>query len=77
MVMCRRPLIIILWLLFFLLFIFMSHCHCSRTIDVYKLKSKSQHQGHFFGFLPKGMPIPYSTPSRKHNGIGLISVRSP
>ncbi|KAE9601318.1 hypothetical protein Lalb_Chr13g0296521 [Lupinus albus] len=76
MVMCRRPLMIILLLLFFL-FIFMSHCHGSRTTNLYKFKSKSQHYGHFFGFLPKGMPIPYSTPSRKHNDIGLISVKSP
>ncbi|CAN1234950.1 Protein IDA-LIKE 4 [Linum perenne] len=27
----------------------------------------------FMGFLPKGMPIPPSAPSRKHNGIGLQS----
>ncbi|KAK7247553.1 hypothetical protein RIF29_42438 [Crotalaria pallida] len=70
MVMCKRPLLIVLWLLLFL-FIFMSHCQGSRTTNVFKFKPKSQHHGHFFGFLPKRLPIPYSTPSRKHNDIGL------
>ncbi|KHN29158.1 Protein IDA-LIKE 4 [Glycine soja] len=47
------------------------------TTTVFKFKPKSQHHGHFSGFLPKRMPIPYSTPSRKHNDIGLRSWRSP
>ncbi|KAE9602787.1 hypothetical protein Lalb_Chr12g0203271 [Lupinus albus] len=71
--MCRRTLTIIL----LFLSIFMNHCHGSRTTNVFKLKPKSQHHGHFSGFLPKRMPIPYSNPSRKHNDIGLKSWRSP
>lgn len=76
MVLFRRTLLLVLWLLLFV-FIF-GHCHGSRNSNVFKLKHKSQHHGHFFGFLPKRMPIPYSTPSRKHNDIGLKSTwRSP
>uniref|UniRef100_A0A7N0TS22 Uncharacterized protein n=1 Tax=Kalanchoe fedtschenkoi TaxID=63787 RepID=A0A7N0TS22_KALFE len=29
----------------------------------------------FMGFLPRGIPIPNSAPSRKHNSIGLQSWR--
>ncbi|KAE9610241.1 hypothetical protein Lalb_Chr07g0184521 [Lupinus albus] len=76
MVMCRRSLIIILCLLLFI-FIFISHCHGSRTTTAFKFNPKSQHHGHFSGFMPKRTHMPYSTPSRKHNDIGLRSMRSP
>ncbi|CAM8902121.1 unnamed protein product [Rhodiola kirilowii] len=29
----------------------------------------------FMGFLPRGIPIPNSAPSRKHNSIGVSSWR--
>ncbi|KAG5000236.1 hypothetical protein JHK87_021308 [Glycine soja] len=77
MVFHRRPLILVMMWLFLFLFL-LGHCHGSRaTTTVFKFKPKSQHHGHFSGFLPKRMPIPYSTPSRKHNDIGLRSWRSP
>ncbi|GMN32932.1 hypothetical protein TIFTF001_003878 [Ficus carica] len=47
--------------------------------QVFNTKPKSSdhdHQvvsGHFLDFLPKGIPIPSSGPSRKHNDIGLQS----
>ncbi|ESW31814.1 hypothetical protein PHAVU_002G270200 [Phaseolus vulgaris] len=75
MVLHRRPLILVICLFLFLFVL--GHCHASRATNVYKLRPKSQHHGHFSGFLPKRMPIPYSTPSRKHNDIGLRSWRSP
>ncbi|KAK7318470.1 hypothetical protein RJT34_03172 [Clitoria ternatea] len=74
-VLCKRPLILVLWLLLFLFIL--GQCHGSSATTVFKFKPKSQHHGHFFGFLPKRMPIPYSTPSRKHNDIGLRSWKSP
>ncbi|KAG7034431.1 Protein IDA-LIKE 2, partial [Cucurbita argyrosperma subsp. argyrosperma] len=44
----------------------------------FKLKPKKPHSyGHFFGFLPRRIPIPASGPSRKHNDIGLRSWRAP
>ena len=48
----------------------------STKVSYSSSKVFSNH-GHFSGFLPKRMPIPYSTPSRKHNDIGLRSWRSP
>uniref|UniRef100_A0A7N0V0U2 Uncharacterized protein n=1 Tax=Kalanchoe fedtschenkoi TaxID=63787 RepID=A0A7N0V0U2_KALFE len=32
--------------------------------------------GHFMGFLPRGIPISASAPSRKHNDLGLQSWKS-
>lgn len=73
---CRRPLILLVWLLA-ILFLF-GHCEGSRTTQqVFKIKPKSQFSGHFLGFLPRRIPIPASGPSRKHNDIGLQSWRSP
>jgi hypothetical protein len=75
MVLYRRPKLLVIWLL--LILFILGHCHGSRTTNVFKVKPKSHHQGNFFGSLPKRMHIPYSTPSRKHNDIGLKSWRSP
>ncbi|KAJ7945272.1 Protein IDA-LIKE 2 [Quillaja saponaria] len=73
---CRRPLVLLLWLLLFIC-ITVDHCHGSRTTNVFEVNPKPQYIGHFFGFLPRRMPIPYSGPSRKHNDIGLKNWRSP
>ncbi|CAK8578956.1 unnamed protein product [Lathyrus sativus] len=76
MFLCRRPQLLATWLL--LILFILAHSHASRTTtNVFKVNPKSQHQGNFFGSLPKRMHIPYSTPSRKHNDIGLRSWRSP
>ncbi|KAI9108677.1 hypothetical protein K1719_020324 [Acacia pycnantha] len=74
----RKPVILVLWVVLFIIIVFISgYSHASRTTNVFKLKPKSHNTGHFFGFLPRRMPIPYSSPSRKHNDIGLKSWRSP
>ncbi|KAG4389750.1 hypothetical protein JHK82_015342 [Glycine max] len=71
----RRHKTLLLLLILFLCIL--GHGHGSRTTNVFKLKPKSQHTGHFFGFLPKRIHIPFSSPSKKHNDIGLQSLRSP
>ncbi|KAK7353622.1 hypothetical protein VNO80_19073 [Phaseolus coccineus] len=71
----RRHQFLLLLLILFLCTL--GHCHGSRATSVFKFKPKSQQRGHFLGFLPKRMPIPYSSPSKKHNDIGLQSWRSP
>lgn len=75
---CRRPPILLLWLLLLVVFI-IGDCHGSRSSRIHDttFKPKPQNSGHFLGFLPKRMPIPASGPSRKHNDIGLQSWRSP
>lgn len=54
----------------------------TRNSNVFKVKRQPissnnninpQNPNHFLNFLPKGLPFPYSGPSRKHNGIGLES----
>ncbi|KAG2716336.1 hypothetical protein I3843_03G123400 [Carya illinoinensis] len=72
---CRKPLLRFFFL-FLLIILILGHCHGSRTTNVFK-KPKSQHSGHFLGFLPRRIPIPASGPSRKHNDIGLQSWGSP
>ncbi|KAL1533485.1 hypothetical protein AAHA92_33364 [Salvia divinorum] len=32
---------------------------------------RSSPESTFYGFLPKGVPIPPSAPSKRHNSIGL------
>ncbi|KAH1255421.1 Protein IDA-LIKE 4 [Glycine max] len=64
----RRKTLMLLLVLFLCI---LGHGHGSRTTNVFKLKPKSQHTGHFFGFLPKRIHIPFSSPSKKHNDIGL------
>nr|AFK45340.1 unknown [Medicago truncatula] len=76
MVLHSRKLQTSLLLLLLFLCIF-GHCDGSRATNVFKVKPKYEHKGHFFGFLPGRIPIPYSSPSRKHNDIGLQSLRSP
>ncbi|RDX57784.1 Protein IDA-LIKE 4, partial [Mucuna pruriens] len=65
----RRHQVLFLWLILFLCIL--EHGHGSRATNVFKFKAKSQHTGHFFGFLPRRIPIPYSSPSKKHNDLGL------
>ncbi|XP_012571927.1 protein IDA-LIKE 2-like [Cicer arietinum] len=77
MVQCIKKLQISLLLLFILLLCIFGYCHGSRTNNVFKAKPKYQHTGHFFGFLPRRIPIPFSSPSRKHNDIGLQRWKSP
>lgn len=76
---CRRVPLMILLLWFIFIFITISHCHGSRSTNVFNLTPNSPHQqtGHFLGFLPRHFPIPSSGPSRKHNDIGLQNWRSP
>lgn len=76
MVLLRRKLKSLLLSLILFLCIF-GHCHGSRTTNVFKVKPKYENKGHFFGYLPRRIPIPFSSPSRKHNDIGLQSWRSP
>ncbi|CAL0319688.1 unnamed protein product [Lupinus luteus] len=74
---CRRPKPTLLFCLILLFFCLLGHCHGSRTTSAFKFKPKSEHnKGHFLGFLPRRIHIPYSSPSRKHNDIGL-TWRSP
>ncbi|OAY33130.1 hypothetical protein MANES_13G071600v8 [Manihot esculenta] len=78
MVQCRRPSLILLLWIFFLFIFFIGYCHASRAANVFDPKAKSQQlKGHFLNFLPRHLPIPSSGPSRRHNGIGLQSWRSP
>ncbi|KAF8011932.1 hypothetical protein BT93_I0149 [Corymbia citriodora subsp. variegata] len=69
-----------LWLFLLMSLLFLWHCHgSSRSTNVFKVNGdhpKSQSIGHFSGYLPRGLPIPASGPSRKHNDIGLQSSRS-
>ncbi|KAK8566139.1 hypothetical protein V6N13_021207 [Hibiscus sabdariffa] len=77
MAQCRRRLALLVWfLLIFTPIVWHSH-GSSLTTNPFKVKPKSQHNGHFLGFLPRRFPIPASAPSRKHNGLGLQNWRSP
>ncbi|KAL6276815.1 hypothetical protein ACE6H2_020416 [Prunus campanulata] len=73
----RRPVILLVCLFLTFIFTNLGNCHASRTAQVFKLRPKYQHSGHYLGFLPRRIPIPASGPSRKHNDIGLRSWRSP
>ncbi|CAL0305288.1 unnamed protein product [Lupinus luteus] len=68
----RIPPLTLMLCLILLFLCLMGHCYGSTTTTILKFKPKSQHHtGHFFGFLPRRIPIPYSSPSRKHNDVGL------
>ncbi|KAI5597416.1 hypothetical protein POPTR_002G070401v4 [Populus trichocarpa] len=70
----RSHLVLVLWLL--LLAPFVSHTCGSRQTKIFKMiepSSQNSSPGTFSGFFPKGMPIPPSGPSKKHNDIGLRS----
>ncbi|OWM91427.1 hypothetical protein CDL15_Pgr017345 [Punica granatum] len=85
----RRPpqLLHIFLLLLHLLLLLLGHpCEGSRPSpaakNVFEIRPRhhgghSSNIGHFYGFLPRGIPIPASGPSRKHNAIGLQSLASP
>ncbi|KAI3418317.1 uncharacterized protein J3R85_013793 [Psidium guajava] len=70
-----------LWLFLLVSLLCLWHCHgSSRSTNLFKVSgghpTKSQSIGHFSGYLPRGLPVPASGPSRKHNDIGLQSSRS-
>lgn len=63
-------------ILFLIMIIFSCDANGARHTQFLKVKPRTTttHQsGHnnFFGFLPKGVPIPPSGPSQRHNAIGL------
>ncbi|KAF7812953.1 Protein IDA-LIKE 2 [Senna tora] len=70
----RRDVYAFLIMLLFLVLCLVGQSYGSsrhNTHQVLKVKPKSDNHHHnFFGFLPKGTPIPPSGPSRKHNSIG-------
>ncbi|KAI4374204.1 hypothetical protein MLD38_012221 [Melastoma candidum] len=63
------------------IFFLVGHCEGSSrsmtattTTKTNRFKPRQPEEiGHFLGYLPRGIPIPYSGPSRKHNDIGLQS----
>ncbi|KAK9670572.1 hypothetical protein RND81_13G210300 [Saponaria officinalis] len=72
---------IILWVYFVVLSTFkfeqcegLRHTNVFRTFNARPVYSNT---GHFMGFFPKRIPVPFSAPSRKHNDLGLQSWRSP
>lgn len=71
--------LVVLWLLLVTLIFLGGHtCCCTRRSQVLKSKTPkgtSPTPRSFFGFLPKGFPIPPSGPSRQHNAFG--SEQSP
>lgn len=69
--MAKKPLIIPIFLCF--LFIFLTdHTSDARYSQFLHSKPKTRNSPNMlFGYLPKGMPIPPSGPSKRHNDIGL------
>ncbi|KAL2232250.1 UNVERIFIED_CONTAM: Protein IDA-LIKE 2 [Sesamum indicum] len=68
----NRPQILPILILF--LFIFAcDHANGARHTQFLKVKPQTHKSpaSDFFGFLPKGVPIPPSGPSNRHNGIGV------
>ncbi|KAK9110441.1 hypothetical protein Sjap_018501 [Stephania japonica] len=83
---CRSDgvVLVLLWLaLFLILFINLSSVQASsRNTQVFhNIGNKRSHNGddafNFRGSLPKGVLVPPSAPSKKHNDIGLQSFQSP
>ncbi|KAJ6730603.1 PROTEIN IDA-LIKE 5 [Salix viminalis] len=71
----RGHLVLVLCLL--LLAPFVSTTYGSRKTKSFKMiepNSQNSSRSTFTGFFPKGMPIPPSAPSKKHNDIGLQST---
>ncbi|CAN7047809.1 unnamed protein product [Brassica oleracea var. botrytis] len=73
-------------LLLFFCFFFILHCDASRALSpssVFYIIPNDDHnkntmrRDHFFGILPRHLPVPASGPSRKHNSIGLQALLSP
>ncbi|EHA8590241.1 Protein IDA-LIKE 2 [Cocos nucifera] len=72
----RRGSTLLVWLL--LLLLLASCCQGSRSMQVFKKRPmESRNSGYYFGFLPRGVPIPPSGPSKQHNSIGFESHGSP
>ncbi|KAK8631813.1 hypothetical protein V6N13_028591 [Hibiscus sabdariffa] len=87
MVQSRRQQLILLVCQLLTLHLIVSGGHASTlttaTATVFKVKPKSVYTatGHFLGFLPRvrhrNFTVPASSPSRKHNGLGLQSWTTP
>lgn len=72
----RNSVIAALLLLLFLLFVSCSHGSSdSKGLRVRSIAKRTP--GYLMGFLPRGVPIPPSGPSRKHNSIGLQNKAQP
>ncbi|KAL8515093.1 hypothetical protein ACS0TY_013978 [Phlomoides rotata] len=66
----RHQLIPILLVLFIIIFTF-DHANGGRHTQFLKVKRQTRNsEDTLTGFLPKGVPIPPSAPSRRHNDIG-------
>ncbi|KAG6774316.1 hypothetical protein POTOM_021669 [Populus tomentosa] len=73
----RSHLVLALWLL--LITSSASHTYGARQSQIFKMmkpNSQSSSPSTFMGFLPKGIPIPPSGPSKRHNDIGLQGSKS-
>ncbi|KAJ6930792.1 hypothetical protein NC652_014342 [Populus alba x Populus x berolinensis] len=73
----RSHLVLALWLL--LITSSASHTCGARQSQIFKMmkpNSQNSSPSTFMGFLPKGIPIPPSGPSKRHNDIGLQSSKS-
>ncbi|XVF39111.1 hypothetical protein PTKIN_Ptkin01aG0009100 [Pterospermum kingtungense] len=76
----RKLLALVLWLLLLVFLVLLGEAQgsSSRYSHRFKVHPKSHHNSprSIVGALPKGMPIPPSAPSKKHNGIGLQGSRT-
>ncbi|KAG5246034.1 Protein IDA [Salix suchowensis] len=75
--MSRSHLALVLWLL--LITSSVGHIYGARQSQIFKMikpSSQNSSPSTFMGFLPKGMPVPPSGPSKRHNGIGIKSSNS-
>ncbi|KAG6475776.1 hypothetical protein ZIOFF_065005 [Zingiber officinale] len=71
-----RDSVIAALLLLLLLFVSCSHGSSDRRgLRVSSIAKKNP--GYLTGFLPRGVPIPPSGPSKKHNSIGLQNKATP
>ncbi|PIM98563.1 hypothetical protein CDL12_28952 [Handroanthus impetiginosus] len=70
----KKPQILLIFLMF-LIICTCDHASCARHTQFFKVKPliRNTPNSTYFGFLPKGVPIPPSGPSRRHNGFGVES----
>lgn len=59
----------------FVLVIIIQHAHGASHTQFFKVKplpiSNKNNKSPYYESLPKGVPIPPSSPSKRHNGINL------
>ncbi|KAI3464662.1 hypothetical protein Pfo_021325 [Paulownia fortunei] len=69
----KKPQVIHILLVFFMIIFTCDHANGARHTQFLKVKPHTHNSpdSTFLGFLPKGVPIPPSGPSRRHNDIGL------